>query len=113
QNSESVTLVRGSVAVPHGHMEALTGPGLKPQIGISRSIVLGQNHPIRPIEGTQIGKASCRARDSNSGRSSAKPEQLNMPIWITIRRKSGTDIVLSSHAQIERFQCTRVGDSCA
>src|SRR5262249_39367531 len=99
--------VRGSVAVPHGHMEALTGPGLKPQIGVSRSIVLGQSHPVAGVIGGKFPKAAGIARKSNSCRSTAKPPLLNIPIWITIRRTSRTDIVLPRHFQIQRFQCPR------
>src|SRR5206468_2274689 len=96
--------------IPHGNVEALAEPRLKPQIRISSCIILRQNHPVRPIEGT-LPNAADIARDANLPWSPAKPVQSNMPVRIAIGRKlvPGTDIILSSHTQINRIEPARQG----
>src|SRR5262245_35198101 len=98
--SENVTLVRGSVAVPYGDVEALGGPRLKPQVRIYRLTILGQNHPIADHIPGALPNAADSARDANGGWNSAKPLQLNVPVRIAVGRKliTPTDIIFTSHA---------------
>src|SRR5262249_21353163 len=91
---------------------ALTGPGFKPQIGTSRCTVLGQNHPVAAIVGTFPNAASIACDSNRSGRCT-KTLQLIVHVWVAIRGKmiSSTDIILSSHSQVERIECAWAGDT--
>jgi recombinational DNA repair protein (RecF pathway) len=67
-------------------VKVLTAVWLEPQIRIAHYAILRKKYPVRAVERNLLNAAGI-APDSNCCGSSAKPLQLDMPVWIAVGQK--------------------------